>query len=73
MARARRQISRPSTPGQHQVEDQRVPAAALQFAHARIAIGGVRHRIALVAQVHAQQLGDVGVVLDDQDAFGGFP
>ena len=35
-------------------------------------VGGVFHRIALVTQVHAQQLCDVGVVFDDQDAFGGF-
>jgi hypothetical protein len=57
--------------GQHQVEHQRVPAAALQFAQAGMAVGGMLHGIALVAQVHAQKFGDVGVVLDDQHAFGG--
>jgi hypothetical protein len=56
--------------GQHQVEHQRVPMAALQFAQARVAVRGVFDHIAFVAQVHAQQFGDVGVVLDDQHAFG---
>ncbi|MDT4836680.1 hypothetical protein FQZ97_703890 [compost metagenome] len=57
--------------GQHEVEHQRVPLAALQRAQAGVAVGGVLDRVALVAQVHAQQLGNVGVVLDDQHAFGG--
>ena len=34
-------------------------------------VGGMRHGIAFVVQVHAQQFGDVGVVLDDQYALGG--
>ncbi len=58
--------------GQHQVEDQRVPATALQFTNAGVAVGGMRHGVALVVQMHAQQLGDVGIVFDDQHAFGGF-
>jgi len=32
----------------------------------------MRDGVALVMQVHAQQLRDVGIVLDDQHAFGGF-
>ena len=35
-------------------------------------VGGMLDRVAFVAQVHAQQFGDVGVVLDDQHAAGGF-
>ncbi|MNL70626.1 hypothetical protein D3C87_1956590 [compost metagenome] len=27
--------------------------------------------IALITQVHAQQVGDVGIVFNDQDTFGG--
>ena len=37
-----------------------------------VTVGGVCHGIALVVQMHTQQLGDVGIVFDDQYAFGGF-
>ena len=57
---------------QHQVQHQRVPAALFQPAHAFMTVGGMLDRVAFVAQVHAQQFGDVGVVLDDQHAAGGF-
>ena len=56
---------------QHQVQHQRVPAAPFQPAHAFMTVGGMLDRVAFVAQ-HAQQFGDVGVVLDDQHAAGGF-
>ncbi|MNI85936.1 hypothetical protein D3C73_1429780 [compost metagenome] len=35
-----------------------------------VAIGAVHHLELLVAQVQADQVGDVGVVLDHQNAFG---
>ena len=36
-----------------------------------MSVGGMRHRVTLVVQMHAQQFRDVGIVLDDQNAFGG--
>lgn len=56
--------------GQHQVEDQRVPTALLQQAQAFAAVGAVHHLEVFVAQVQADQVGNVGVVLDHQDSFG---
>ncbi len=56
--------------GQHQVEDQCIPAALLEQAHAFVAIGTVGHLELLVAQVQADQVGDMGIVLDHQDSFG---
>ncbi|MNI61194.1 hypothetical protein D3C73_1164500 [compost metagenome] len=58
--------------GQHQVEDQCVPVALLQQAHAFIAIGAVHHLELLVAKMQADQVGDMHIVLDHQDAFGLF-
>ncbi|CAI9009246.1 hypothetical protein EMIT0158MI4_80024 [Burkholderia ambifaria] len=60
----------PVDAGQHQVEDQRVPVALLEQAQAFRAVRAVHDFVALVAQVQAQHVGDVGVVFDDQDAFG---
>ncbi|MDT4851842.1 hypothetical protein FQZ97_860470 [compost metagenome] len=54
--------------GQHDVEDQRVPAAPLHLAQALGAVGAVQHFQLLVAQVQGEQVGDVNVVLDQQDA-----
>ncbi|MNG99296.1 hypothetical protein D3C79_584620 [compost metagenome] len=50
---------------QHQIEDQRVPAALFQHRHAQIAVGGVANVVAFIAQVQLQQLGDVAVILND--------
>ena len=36
-----------------------------------MAVGRMLDRVAFVAQVHAQQFGDMGVVLDDQHAAEG--
>ncbi|MNT48684.1 hypothetical protein D3C72_1854790 [compost metagenome] len=48
-----------------------MPAAALHGGQAQTAICHMLDLEALVAQVHTQQLGDVFVVFDDQNAFGG--
>src|SRR5690606_25361794 len=57
--------------GQHQVQHQRVPVALFQATHAVVAVGGVFHLVAFVAQVQAQQFGNVGVVFNNQHAAGG--
>ena len=44
----------------------------LQQAHALIAVGTVNHLELFVAQVQADQVGDVLVILDHEDAFGLF-
>ncbi|MNC65668.1 hypothetical protein D3C75_1159810 [compost metagenome] len=44
----------------------------LQQAHAFIAIGAVHHLELLIAKMQADQVGDVLVVLDHEDAFGLF-
>jgi hypothetical protein len=57
--------------GQHHVQHQRIPRAVLlEQAQAGIAAGGMGDVVALIAQVHAQQVGDVGIVFNDQHAFG---
>eukprot|EP01132_Coremiostelium_polycephalum_P021742 gene21741-biopygen12229 len=56
--------------GQHQVQDQRIPAALLQQAQAFVTIGTVNHLELLVPQVQADQIGNMGIVLDHQDTFG---
>jgi hypothetical protein len=58
--------------GQHQVEDQRIPTALLQQAHAFVAVGAVHHLELLIAQVQADQVGDMQIVLDHEDSFGLF-
>lgn len=54
----------------HDIEHHGIPATALQFTQARMPVSGMDHRETFVAQVHSQEFGDVGVVLDDQNAFG---
>lgn len=56
--------------GQHQIENQRVPVSLLEQTQAFGAVRAVDDFVALVAQMQAQHVGDVGVVFDDQDAFG---
>jgi len=56
--------------GQHQVQHQRAPRLRLQQGQALVAGGGMGDLIAFIAQVHAQQVGDVDIVFDDQDALG---
>ncbi|MBB5606321.1 hypothetical protein HDE71_000804 [Janthinobacterium sp. S3M3] len=43
--------------GQHQVEDQRIPAALAQLLQTQVAIGAMAYLIAFVAQVQPQQVG----------------
>ncbi len=62
----------PVDAGQHEVQHDGIPAAALQQRQALAAIGGMFHRIAVSAQMHAQDLGQVHVVFHQQDAFDGF-
>jgi hypothetical protein len=44
----------------------------LQQAHALIAIGTVDHLELLITQMQANEVGDVHIVLDHEDAFGLF-
>jgi len=57
--------------GQHQVEhDQVEPAAVECFPH-RAAIGDRGHAQAILVEIPAEQVPDLGVVVDDQDVVGG--
>ena len=66
--RSRRQTSTPSRPGQAEVEDDQVGDEAGGDVERLDSVGGGPHLVALVAQGAAQDVGDVGVVLDDEDA-----
>jgi hypothetical protein len=44
----------------------------LQQAHAFVAIGAVHHLELLIAQVQADKVGDMQIVLDHEDSFGLF-
>ncbi|MNG03100.1 hypothetical protein D3C84_861620 [compost metagenome] len=58
--------------GQHQVENQGIPVALLQQAHAFGAVGAVHDLELLITQMQADQVGDMQVILDHEDAFGLF-
>ncbi|MCY1440033.1 hypothetical protein D9M71_562900 [compost metagenome] len=55
---------------QHQVENQGVPVTLFQQFQGSVAIAFVHHVQLLVTQVQGDQVGDVLIVLDHQDAFG---
>jgi hypothetical protein len=56
---------------EHDVQHQRVPGAALQFTQAVVAARAVHDLQAFVAQVQREQVGDMGVVLDEKYAARG--
>jgi len=56
--------------GQHHVERDRVGLELAGRAHGRHATAGGAHLPALVAQRHAQQLGEVVLVVDDEHPRG---
>ena len=55
---------------QHQVEDHEVRAAAVERAAHLGAVGGERDPEAVALEILAEQLADLGVVVDDQDVVG---
>ena len=69
-ARRRRQIDRPSSPGQHQVEHDQVDGLASQQAVQRLGIFGEQDFEAFLGQVAAQQVADACIVVDDHHAVG---
>ena len=58
----------PVEAGQAEVEDDQVGDEAGGHVEGVDAVGGRLHLVALLAQRAAQDVGDLGVVLDDQDA-----
>ena len=67
-ARVVRQMSRPLDLGQHQIEDQQVGRPGRQHREHVAARRQDLHGEASLFEVASDQLGDVAVVLDDEDA-----
>ena len=65
-----RQSSKPSTLGQHQVEQHDVGSPRSRAAQRIVAVGGTGDVEAANGEVGADQVDDVGVVLDQQDLGG---
>ena len=63
-----RHTSVPGMPGQHQVEQHEVGAAPAEQRRARRAVLGDRDLVALAVQQVRERLGEIGFVLDEQDA-----
>ena len=68
VGRSRRHTSRPSMPGQHQVEHDQVGGRLAHEPQRRLAVGGLDHLVPVGAEVGHHDLAHGRVVVDDQHA-----